>query len=94
MLLYLVSRGADPRATDNQRRTLLHDAAYGGHEDVVKYCVERLFIDVSSRDRGGDTALDVARAWGHQGVVEYLGRAEARVNQRYPTDHRRRAIYT
>ena len=83
----LLETNADPRVTDGDGGTPLHDASAGGHLNIVKMLVERIRErdedDVSSfvnaRDGDGETPLHLATRGEHGPVVTFLISHGARV---------------
>jgi Ankyrin repeats (3 copies) len=67
----LLAHKADVKATDDSKRTALHDAAKGGHEAVVRLLIEK-GADVKARSYCGRTALQKASQEGHDAVVRLL----------------------
>lgn len=59
------------READAGGWTLLHWAAESGQEDTVRWLLAQ-GVDAGSRDRLGQSALDVAVTAGHAGIVEIL----------------------
>ncbi len=67
----LLSNGASPRGVGRTGDTPLHVAAGRGSVDLVEMLI-RLGADVRAEDMDGRTALDLARAAGHQAAVGIL----------------------
>ncbi len=80
MALFLIERGAelDPGADHNQR-TLLHEAARGGHPELISLLVEN-GLDVNAEDEYGNTPLLLATRPAHSQAVKTLIEAGADVN--------------
>ena len=57
-------------AKDNEDKTALHDAAWYGHEDVVRVLVE-LGADLDAKDNEYKTALYSAADQGQEDVVRF-----------------------
>jgi ankyrin repeat protein len=59
---------------DNNDRTFLHAAAWGGHNKVVKLAAEKPTLRglLNAQDVDGNTPLHLAVAAGASDVVEYL----------------------
>lgn len=53
-------------------RSALHKAAFWGHNQLVKFLVNEVKIDVNVQDSHGDTALHDAAKFGHETVAQYL----------------------
>ena len=66
----LLRAGADVNAADHWGNTPLIAAAAGGHARLVQLCIER-GADIHARGQRG-TALDCARATGHDECAEML----------------------
>lgn len=64
---------------DNYGRTLLHNAAHQGDEQVVKMLLSKN-ANLEAVDRNGQTALNLAARQGHTRVVEILLKANAKVD--------------
>lgn len=74
-LRWLVSQGADPRATTSREgNTALHVAASEGHREAVRYLLEKVSMGVAGLNLAGETALDVAITAGHDTIVADLTR--------------------
>ncbi|XP_046567580.1 uncharacterized protein LOC124275924 [Haliotis rubra] len=69
---FLVGRGADVSLVDSRGDNVLHWACYGGDLETVKLIVSRNLVDINARNNDGNTAVDIARHYGHQRVVEFL----------------------
>ena len=68
---YLLDKGADISAIDNDEATALHIAAQGGHTEVVRYLLNN-GADIDAINDSGETALHLAAWPGHTKVVGYL----------------------
>lgn len=53
-------------------RSALHKAAFWGHNDMVKYLVHDLKLDVNGADNYGDSPLHDAAKFGHPTICKYL----------------------
>lgn len=67
----LLDEGVAVNLADYDKRTPLHIAATGGHQEVLKLLLARK-ADVSVKDRWGRTALDDAMRTGHIEVANLL----------------------
>lgn len=72
--------GPDLQAKDSEGWTVLHQAAWNGHEKTVKYVLKK-GADISSKAENGWTALHQATWNGHRAVVKCLLQKGADVNQ-------------
>ena len=80
---YLLSKGANPRRTDQYGISVFMRAAEGGNMDIVKYLVEECKCDPNEKDREyGITALMRATTGRRHGVVNYLLEKKASVRFR------------
>ncbi|MCG8340690.1 MAG: ankyrin repeat domain-containing protein [Cytophagales bacterium] len=69
---YLLNRGANVNEkTEGSQRTPLHLAAGMNHVSVVKLLLERE-ADIEAKTTGDETALDLARKKGYQGVIKII----------------------
>lgn len=66
-----VALGADINKGDYDNRTALHLAAAEGHENVVKYLLNK-GADTSTKDRWGMKPVDDAKANDHDNIVKIL----------------------
>jgi len=64
--------GMDMNRADYDGRTAMHLAAAEGHFDIVKTLVEQCHAKSDLKDRWGMTALDDAKKYEHQNIIEYL----------------------
>ena len=71
MARLLVEKGADPNARDSVGGTLLHRRAAAGQENWVRLLVS-LGADPNAKTEDGETAADLARRNGYDGVAEVL----------------------
>ena len=76
----LIKNGACVNVADSNRKTSLHYAASGGHNDVVTKLLDSK-ADVDAKDINGQTALIVAAKEGHNNVVKACLQYGADVNQ-------------
>eukprot|EP00434_Breviolum_minutum_P013518 symbB.v1.2.011914.t5/scaffold794.1/size161992/7 len=75
-----LAAGADIHASDSSGKTALHNAAAGGHLNVVRLLVGHGPDSLSSRDKQDAEPLHWAALQGHAAVVEELVAAGADVN--------------
>jgi ankyrin repeat protein len=77
----LLVQGIDVNGKDSRGLTLLHVASLSGHEELVRFLINR-GADVSAKADGGQkaTPLHMAAAMGHKGVVEILLARGADIN--------------
>ena len=83
LLKRLPKKSTNPIPYDREdgRRRALHEAAWGGHLDIVEYLVGS-GADVNAKYNDGSTALHKAAWEGHLDVVEFLVGAGADVHAR------------
>ena len=62
-------------STDSDGNTLLHLACSKGHEDIIKYLVNKVKIDIGHRNNKNKTALQIADEKGHKSIVSLLSKA-------------------
>jgi len=73
LAIYCLSLGADPAATDNSGRGILHWCAIEGNAEITGYFIENYpTLPVNAPDSGGDTPLHLAAYHGHLTVVRQL----------------------
>lgn len=80
----LLSSGADPRLKDNEGATILIDAAYYGHLEVVKLLVEEAGVPLEECDKNGNTAFLLASSPRQPNleVLQYLVSSGANLHAR------------
>lgn len=64
----LIDAGAD---LNHKNRSLIY-AANNGKFEIVKFLVETGGVYINAKNKYGETALDKARYWGYQEIVNYL----------------------
>ncbi|CAH1772488.1 unnamed protein product [Owenia fusiformis] len=64
--------GYDMEQSDYDGRTALHLAAAEGHNEIVKFLIERCNVNPQPTDRWGFTPLDDAKRFNHQYVIDTL----------------------
>ncbi|CAK9055335.1 unnamed protein product [Durusdinium trenchii] len=67
----LLKLGSDPRATDNDGKTVLMLAAQRGHESVAKVLLEN-GAEIGAANKAGATALMYAAQGGHESLTKLL----------------------
>jgi len=80
--------GMDVGKVQNQGRTVLHKASWGGHFELVKYLHEVHGMDDDTKDQAGNYAADLAdmaNTEGHEQIANYL-RRECSVEYRRSCD--------
>jgi uncharacterized protein len=76
IISFLIDKGVDPNAADNNMRTPLHVASAGGHVSFVKHLLESSpTLDELLQDKWGQVALHEAASHGNFEVVQLLSRA-------------------
>ncbi|XP_042874440.1 ankyrin-3-like isoform X2 [Penaeus japonicus] len=60
------------KAKTDDSQTALHVAADHGNQAAVQWLVENDAIDLSSQNRDGDKALNLAQKSGHKSIADYL----------------------
>lgn len=56
-------------------QTLLHIAAANGHLECVRVLLACPGVDVSAKDKGGQTTLELAEKYGHNDIAALLREA-------------------
>ena len=69
---YLVRNRADPTLANRNGCTVAHWASSGGNLEVCQYLAEKVGIDFSLPNHGGNTPLTHAVAFGRVEVVQWL----------------------
>eukprot|EP01006_Ploeotia_vitrea_P031379 TRINITY_DN63713_c0_g2_i1.p1 TRINITY_DN63713_c0_g2~~TRINITY_DN63713_c0_g2_i1.p1 ORF type:complete len:429 (+),score=248.20 TRINITY_DN63713_c0_g2_i1:159-1289(+) len=78
-----LAAGADPKQLEGTSgRSALHKAAFWGHNDMVRYLIDEVKMDVDVQDNYGDTALHDAAKFGHATVAQMLIDAGANITLR------------
>lgn len=80
----LIDRGKVFDLKDDRQFTMLHYAAALGYLDQVKKILSH-GVDINAQAIDGSTALDYARRWRHDDVVDYLKRNGAKDDSRQNT---------
>jgi ankyrin repeat protein len=71
---FLIKRGADVNAKDDEGKTVLMHAVERFHVELVKTLIEK-GADVNSRSNDGSTALNLAQKKSHNKVIVELLKA-------------------
>ena len=70
-MMFCISRGVDVNARPPDcSDTALHFATYWGKEKAVDYLISVDGIDLLQKDEAGDTALEIARHFGHAKIAQ------------------------
>ena len=69
---YLISKGANIEAKDDDGNQIIHSASIGGLLPIVQYLIETAKIDKDITNSSGKTPLHYACLYGHERIVEYL----------------------
>ncbi|XP_067653971.1 fibronectin type 3 and ankyrin repeat domains protein 1-like [Haliotis asinina] len=72
VLEFLVGKGADVSLVDRGGNSVLHIACRRGRLETVKLILDLDVVDIKVRNNYGWTAADMARAYGHQRVLDLL----------------------
>ncbi|KAF3904418.1 Ankyrin-1 [Orbilia brochopaga] len=67
----LLDAGADKNYKTDSNRSVLHTAAYNGHEEVVRVLLLRR-VDLDLIDEYGDSAIKDAASWSYTNVIKLL----------------------
>lgn len=76
---FLIDRGADLHAGDNEGSNALHHAAGNGHMDIIQLLIDK-GADLNIKDKNGMTALHFTAIRNHLGCGEFLIKQRADVN--------------
>ena len=77
---YLISKGADLYAKDNDENIVIHYSSIGGHLPIVQYLIEKQNVDINIKGWNGKTPLHLACLEGHHNIAEYLISKGANIN--------------
>uniref|UniRef100_S4R518 glutaminase n=1 Tax=Petromyzon marinus TaxID=7757 RepID=S4R518_PETMA len=66
----------DMEQRDYDYRTALHVGSAEGHQDVVRFLLEKCKVNPTPKDRWGNTPMDEAVRFGHQEIVHLLQQFE------------------
>jgi len=69
---YLISKGADVDAGDEDDWTPLHWAAKTGNVEIARILIQKGHADINARTYKGNTALTMAKQFGHYSLESYL----------------------
>lgn len=69
---YFVSKGAETRQINDEGNTLVHLAAKNGSEEMLRYCLEQLGLDLFAENYKKETALMLAVASNNTNLVNYM----------------------
>jgi ankyrin repeat protein len=72
---YLISKGADPNATDGARNTPLHDAVGSGNIQIIKLLLDS-GADKYATKQTGHTAAELADSLNNWTAVKYINEYE------------------
>lgn len=75
----LIDRGMDANSTNAQGRTLLMQAAWEGHTEIVQVLVDKR-ARLNVRNPNGETAIMLAAMRGNLAIVEFLYSKGAEIN--------------
>jgi ankyrin repeat protein len=76
---YLLEAGADVTLANEIGNAALHQAAGGGHGEIVRILLSHSKAELNVRGQRGMTPLLLALSWGHAEIVKYLLEAGADV---------------
>jgi ankyrin repeat protein len=68
----LIASGADPHYSDDNWRTLLHHAAIHSNVENMDWLVKEHDLDVTQRDRYGNTPAHLAAEFGQLDAIVWL----------------------
>ncbi len=68
----LIKAGANLNQRNASNFTPLMEAANNGKFEMVKFLVETGKVYINAKDEDGETALDKARYWGYEEIINYL----------------------
>ena len=77
----LIDNGANKDVQD-RKGTPLHRAAICNNKRMVMYLIEEGGVDITIRNQGGKTALELAQEKGHEEIIELIKRYEIRARMR------------
>ncbi len=72
IIKYLLKKGANQKATDDDGNTLLHKECESGNLKNAKYLIQHNNADVSAKNNYGQTPLHLACNWNNLKLVKFL----------------------
>lgn len=77
LIQYLIAHGAETK-TVVKGWTLMHSAADGGKNDIVKYLFDELGLDINATTDFGETPLELAEREGHKSTIKLIKKLVAK----------------
>ena len=63
-------------STDSDGNTLLHLACSKGHQEIIKYLVNKVKIDIDHRNNQNKTALQITKQKVQKSIISLLSKAQ------------------